>query len=232
MSPMLNNIIVREAAPRLKRSVTRGPQVGYRNKDRTEKELSFIEQCNPHRPNSSDRQREAGRIEASFDKAGIHSRHSLAMSPGFRIDGKVRHESLDEEIELESGDVGSMHDVIGFPGLHGTGHDPAEAAMRLLDWETFLGCHSQRYRIAIRVLAAGGSLEEVGHQCRLSADDVLSLRHRIAADLLSFFGEEVIRCLMGAVTPVRHANLPPMKARRSVPGASASIRSREAVFKS
>ena len=34
------------------------------------------------------------------------------MSPGCQIDGKARHEWLDNEIEMEFGDTGTLHDVI------------------------------------------------------------------------------------------------------------------------
>jgi hypothetical protein len=57
------------------------------------------------------------------------------VSPGCQIDGKARHEWLDEEIEMEFGDTGTLHDVIAPPGFQGLEPDPAEEAARNLDWE-------------------------------------------------------------------------------------------------
>lgn len=66
-------------------------------------------------------------------------------SPGCQIDGNARNECLNEEIELESGEIGTLRDVIAPYGYQGPEPDPAEEAARNLDWETFLAAHPPRH---------------------------------------------------------------------------------------
>jgi len=123
------------------------------------------------------------------------------MSPGCLIDGRARHEWLDDEIEMEFGDTGTLHDVIAPPGYQGQEPDPAEEAARNLDWELFLASHPPRHRTAILVLVEGGTMREAGKRCGLKDSGALNLKRRIAADLLAFFGEDVIRRLLDGVRP-------------------------------
>ncbi|MCB1133340.1 MAG: hypothetical protein KDN05_19620, partial [Verrucomicrobiae bacterium] len=126
---------------------------------------------------------------------------SDVMSPGCQLDGRARHECLDQAVELETGDVGSLHDVIVPYGYHGAETDPAEEAARNLDWESFLASHPPRHRTAILVLVAGGTMREAGQRCGLKDSAALNLKRRISADLVAFFGEDVIRRLLDGVKP-------------------------------
>ena len=123
------------------------------------------------------------------------------MSPGCQIDGKAHHEWLDEEIEMEFWDTGTLHDVIAPPGYQGQEPDPAEEAARNLGWEAFLQSHPSRHRIAILVLVEGGTMREAGKRCGLKDSAVLNLERRIAADLIAFFGADFIRHLLDGVKP-------------------------------
>jgi hypothetical protein len=130
-----------------------------------------------------------------------YSGRSDVLSPGCQIDGKARHESLDEEIDFGSGETGVRHEVIAPRGYQGQESDPAEEAARNLDWESFLASHSPRHRIAILVLVRGGTMREAGRLCGLRDSAALLLKRRIAADLLAFFGEDVIRHLLDGTPP-------------------------------
>jgi hypothetical protein len=155
----------------------------------------------------------AGNVSYYAAKAARSGRRSYyagrsdVMSPGCQIDGKARHEWLDNEIEMnmnmdmEFGDVGTLHDVIVPPGYQGQEPDPAEEAARSLDWESFLANHPPRHRIAILVLVEGGTMREAGRRCGLKDSAALNLKRRIAADLIAFFGEDVIRRLLNGVRP-------------------------------
>jgi hypothetical protein len=123
------------------------------------------------------------------------------MSAGCQIDGKARHEWLDVEVEFESGDSGSMHDVISTSGYHGEEPDPSEEAARNLDWASFLASHSPRHRIAITVLVGGGTMREAGKRCGLKDGAALNLKRRIARDLIEFFGGSMIRRLLDGSRP-------------------------------
>ena len=106
-----------------------------------------------------------------------------------------------KKIEMEFGDIGILHDVIAPPGYQGQEPDPAEEAARNLDWESFLATHPPRHRIAILVLVEGGTMREAGKRCGLKDSGAHNLKRRIAADLIEFFGEEVIRRLLDGVRP-------------------------------
>jgi hypothetical protein len=149
----------------------------------------------------------AGNVSYYAAKAARSGRRSYytgrsdVMSPGCQIDGKARHEWLDDEIEMEFGDTGTLHDVIAPHGYQGPEPDPAEEAARNLDWESFLAAHPPRHRVAILVLVQGGTMREAGKRCGLKDSAALVLKRRIAADLIEFFGEEVIRRLLDGVRP-------------------------------
>jgi hypothetical protein len=86
-------------------------------------------------------------------------------------------------------------------GYQGQEPDPAEEAARNLDWEAFLASHPPRHRTAILVLVSGGTMREAGKRCGLKDSGALNLKRRIAADLVAFFGEDVIRRLIDGVRP-------------------------------
>ena len=65
---------------------------------------------------------------ARSGRRSYYTGRSDVMSPGCQIDGKVRHQWLDEEIELEFGDTGSLHDVIAAPGYQGAEPDPGRGS--------------------------------------------------------------------------------------------------------
>ncbi|MCX6630077.1 MAG: hypothetical protein NTW28_20865, partial [Candidatus Solibacter sp.] len=60
----------------------------------------------------------AGNIAYYATKAARHGRRSYysgrsdVYSPGCQIDGNAIHEHLDDEVEFESGDYGTLHDII------------------------------------------------------------------------------------------------------------------------
>ena len=83
--------------------------------------------------------------------------------------------------------------------LSGPGTRPRPA--RNLDWESFLASHPPRHRTAILVLVEGGTMREAGKRCGLKDSAALKLKRRIAADLVEFFGEDLIRRLLDGIKP-------------------------------
>ena len=71
---------------------------------------------------------------ARSGRRSYYTGESDVMSPRCLFDGKAQHEWLDLEIELEFGDVGTLHDVIAPYGYHGQEPDPSEEAARNLDY--------------------------------------------------------------------------------------------------
>jgi len=144
---------------------------------------------------------------ARSGRRSYYTGRSDAMSPGCQIDGKARHEWLDDEVEFETGDSGTLHDVVLPCHYQGRESDPSEEAARNLDWESFLVSHPPRHRIAITVLLEGGTMREAGKLCGVSDSAAGNLKRRIAADLLEFFGADVIRRLLDGIRPGWESNL-------------------------
>jgi DNA-directed RNA polymerase specialized sigma24 family protein len=232
MSPMMDEMLVHEVVPRL-RSVARTiPKVGH------EDDEEIIQDCTLQAARMMDSAEKAGHPitagNASYyaAKAARSGRRSYytgrsdVMSPGCQIDGKARHEWLDDEIEMEFGDIGTLHDVIASHPYQGHEPDPAEEAARNLDWEGFLAAHPPRHRTAILVLVEGGTMREAGKRCGLKDSAALNLKRRIAADLIEFFGEDVIRRLLDGVRPGWESDLRTVRDRHVCLVTSAAERSR------
>lgn len=61
--------------------------------------------------------------------------------------------------------------------------------------------------IAVDVLLSGGTMREAGKHCGLKDSAALNLKRRIGADLLEFFGEDMIRRLVNGVAPAWESDL-------------------------
>lgn len=204
---MMEEMLVNEVVPRLRNAARSIPKIGC------EDDEEVVQDCTL----------QAVRMMISAEKAGhpitagnasyyavkaarsgrrsYYTGRSCVLSPGCQIDGKARHEWLDREVEFETGDSGTLHDVVLPLEFDGQESDPAEDAARNLDWESFLTAHPPRHRTAILVLVEGGTMREAGKRCGLKDSAALSLKRRIAADLIEFFGEDVIRRLLDGTRP-------------------------------
>ena len=207
MSPRLNNMLVTEVVPRLRAAARSIPKIGHEDEEEILQDATLMAARMMESAEKADRKFAAGNVAYYAAKAARSGRRSYysgrsdVFSPGAQIDGKARHESLDEEIDFGSGETGVRHEVIATRGYQGQEPDPAEEAARNLDWESFLASHSPRHRIAILVLVRGGTMREAGRLCGLRDSAALLLKRRIAADLVAFFGEDVIRRLLDGIRP-------------------------------
>ncbi len=207
MSPMMEEMLVAEVMPRLRNAVRSIPKIGHEDDEEIVQDATLMAARMMDSAEQAGRTFTAGNVSYYAARAARSGRRSYytgrsdALSPGCQIDGNARHEWLDEAIELESGEPGTLHDVIAPYGYQGPEPDPAEEAARNLDWETFLATHPPRHRIAILVLVGGGTMREAGKRCGLRDSAAMNLKHRIAADLVEFFGEDVIRRLLDGTRP-------------------------------
>jgi hypothetical protein len=207
MSPMMEEMLVHEVVPRLKKSVHTVPKVGHEDDEEIVQDATLMAARMMDSAEQADRKFTAGNMAYYAAKAARSGRRSFytgrsdVMSPGCQIDGKARHEWLDDEIEMEFGDIGTLHDVIAPYHYQGQEPDPAEEAARNLDWASFLAAHPARHRTAILVLVEGGTMREAGQRCGLKDSAALVLKRKIAADLIEFFGEDVIRRLLDGIRP-------------------------------
>jgi hypothetical protein len=204
---MLEEMLVKEVVPRLRHAARTIPKVGHEDDEEIIQDATLMAARMMVSAEKAGHPITAGNASYYAAKAARSGRRSYytgrsdVMSPGCQIDGKARHEWLDEEIEMEFGDSATLHDVIAPYGYQGQEPDPAEEAARNLDWELFLASHPSRHRIAILVLVEGGTMREAGIRCGLKDSAALNLKRRIAADLIEFFGEDVVRRLLDGVRP-------------------------------
>ena len=207
MSPMMNNMLVNEVVPRLRNTTQSVPKVGHEDDEEIIQDSTLMAARMMDSAEKAGRKFSGGNMAYYATKAARSGRRSYytgrsdVMSPGCQIDGKARHESLDDEIEFGNGESGVLHDVITPYHYKGQEPDPAEEAARNLDWESFLAAHPPRHRTAILVLVKGGTMREAGKHCGIKDSAALVLKRRIAADLIEFFGEDVIRRLLDGIRP-------------------------------
>ena len=221
MSPMLNEMLVNEVVPRLRKSVHTVPKVGHEDDEEIVQDATLMAARMMDSAEKAGQRFTAGNMAYFATKAARSGRRSYytgrsdVMSPRCQFNGMAHHEWLDDEVEMEFGDVGTLHDVIAPYGYSGQEPDPAEEAARNLDWESFLASHPPRHRSAIGVLVEGGTMREAGKRCGLKDSAALNLRRRIAADLVAFFGEDVIRRLLDGVKPGWEADLRTVRERHA-----------------
>jgi hypothetical protein len=210
---MLNEMLVNEVIPRLRNAARSIPKIGC------EDDEEIVQDCTLQAARMMDSAEKAGRTftagnisyyterAARSGRRSYYSGRSDVYSPGCQIDGNARHERMDDEVEFESGDYGTLHDIISPFDQNAHEADPAEEAARNIDWESFLASHPARHRTAILVLADGGTMREAGKCCGLKDGAASMLKRRIASDLIEFFGEEMIRRLIDGRRPAWDAGL-------------------------
>jgi hypothetical protein len=228
MSPMLDCMLVNEVVPRLRNAARSIPKVGHEDDEEIVADATLMAVRMMDAAEKARKTFTAGNMSYYAAKAARSGRRSYytgrsdVMSPGCQIDGNARHDWLDREVEFETGDSGTLHDVVQPLEFDGQESDPAEDAARNLDWESFLSAHPPRHRTAILVLVEGGTMREAGKRCGLKDSAALNLKRRIAADLLAFFGEEVIRRLLEGVKPSWVSDLRSVRERNAYRAAAES----------
>ncbi len=207
MSPMMDEMLVKEVVPRLRYAAHTISKIGHEDDEEIVQDTTLMAARMMESAENAGHPITAGNASYYAAKAARSGRRSYysgrsdVMSPGCVIHGKAHHEWLDDEIEFDVGESGTLHDVMAPYGYQGPEPDPAEEAARNLDWEAFLASHSQRHRIAILVLVEGGTMREAGKRCGIKDGAAAALKKRIAEDLIVFFGEDVIGRLLNGIKP-------------------------------
>jgi DNA-directed RNA polymerase specialized sigma24 family protein len=207
MSPMMDEMLVKEVMPRLRKAARTISKIGHEDEEEIVQDTTLMAARMMDSAEKAGHPITAGNASFYAVKAARSGRRSYysgrsdVMHPGSQLDGNVRFDWLDCEVEFETGDSGTLHDVVAPHAYQGQEPDPSEEAARNLDWESFLAAHPPRHRIAILVLVEGGTMREAGKRCGLKDSAALNLKRRIAADLIEFFGEDVIRRLLDGTRP-------------------------------
>ena len=209
MSPMIGNMLLKQVMPRLRSVVRTIPKIGCEDDEEIIQDATLVAARMMDSAEKAGHAFTAGNVAYYAAKAARCGRRSYyqgrcdAMSAGCQIDGNARLESMDAETEYvyDGYEPGTLHDVLSPFGSEAHESDPAEEAGRNLDWKQFLAAHSPRHRVVILVLVEGGTMREAGKRCGLKDSAAAKLRRRIAADLIEFFGEDVIRRLIDGKKP-------------------------------
>ncbi len=207
MSPMMDEMLINDVLPRLRSAARSIPKIGHEDDEEIVQDATLMAARMMDSAEKAGRKFSGSNMAYYATKAARSGRRSYysgrsdVMSPGCQIDGKARHESLDGEIEFDAGEPGVLHEIISPYGYSGQEVDPSEEAARNLDWESFLASSPTRHRTAVLVLVEGGTMREAGKRCGLKDSAALILKRRIAADLIEFFGEDVVRQLIKGMRP-------------------------------
>ena len=207
MSPMIGQMLLKEVMPRLRSVVRTIPKIGCEDDEEVIQDATLMAARMMESAEKAGQKFTAGNMAYYTAKAARSGRRSYytgrsdVYSPGCQMDGKARLESLDLEVAFDNAEPEVLHDVLAPFGSEARESDPAEEAGRNLDWAQFLAGHPPRHRIAILVLVDGGTMREAGKRCGIGDSAAANLRRRIAADLVEFFGEDVIRRLLDGKRP-------------------------------
>ena len=212
MSPEMGSMLVNDVVPRLRAAAPFVPATGHED---TEEILADMTANAARMMDSAERAGKKfspGNVAYYASRAARGGRRSTGsnrtdvMSPGAQLDGLVHHEHLDAEFALgdESFDgPDTPHDVVWAGGCA----DPSEEAGRNLDWLAFIAGRPRSQRVAILVLAKGGTMREAGKQCGIGDSAASLLKKRLAEAIVEFFGDEVIAHLLRGARPAWEPDL-------------------------
>jgi hypothetical protein len=118
MSPLMESMLVNEVLPRLKTAARTIPKIGPEDDEEIVQDATLMAARMMDSAEKAGRKFSASNISYYTERAArsgrrsYHSGRSDVFSAGCQIDGRARHERLDEAIEFEGGDHGTLHDVL------------------------------------------------------------------------------------------------------------------------
>jgi len=209
MSPEAGSMLVNDVVPRLRAAAPYVPTTGHEDAGEILADMTATAAKMMDSAERAGKRFTPGNIAWFASRAARSGRRSTGsnrtdvMSPGAQLDGLVRHEHLDAEFILrdESFDgPDTPHEIVWADGNEGC-TDPSEEAGRNLDWLAFIAGRPRSQRVAILVLARGGTMREAGKRCGIGDSAASLLKKRLAEAIVEFFGTEVIAHLLGGALP-------------------------------
>jgi len=215
----MGEVLINDVVPRLRAAASSVPVVGHEDREEILADMTATAAAMIDSAERAGKKFSAGNIAFYASRAARTGRRSTgtsrvdAMAPAALIRGRVRHEHLDGDPGRDSDAEGACARVCecvpAAPALHDIAWDesaslptdPSEEAARNLDWAAFIAGRSPRFRMAILVLARGGTMREAGRLCGIGDSAARLLRKRLAAAVLEFFGAEVVERLIGGALP-------------------------------
>jgi len=213
-------MLINDVVPRLRAAASSVPRVGHEDHEEILADMTATAARMMIAAEQAGKTFSPGNIAFYASRAARVGRRSTGSnrtdvhSPGAQIHGLVRHEHLDAG--FAPGDESfdgpeTPHDFVWAAGCA----DPSEEAGRNLDWQEFIANRPPRQRVAILVLAQGGTMREAGRQCGIGDSSALVLRKQLAAGILAFFGAEVIAHLLGGARPAWEPGLRAIRERHA-----------------
>ena len=222
MSPELGDLLVCDVLPRLRAAASSVPAVGHEDREELVADMTATAAAMMDSAERAGKSFTAGNIAWFASRAARSGRRSTGssrscpLSPGAGLDGTVHLDHLDGD--PRSGNPAASADP-DEPGMTDTGlydvvwvagtvpSDPSEDAARNLDWHDFVATLPRNQRVAVLVLARGGTMREAGRLCGLCDSAACLLRKRVAAALLEFFGSDLIGRMMAGLRPAWEPDL-------------------------
>ncbi len=118
MSPMLEEMLVTEVVPRLRHAARSISKIGSEDDEEIAQDAILMAARMMESAERAGRIFTAGSVSYCAARAARSCRRSYysgrsdVFSAGCQIDGKARQKSLDDDVAFESGDAGTLHDVI------------------------------------------------------------------------------------------------------------------------
>ncbi len=122
MSPMMDEMLVHEVVPRLRNAARSIPKIGHEDDEEIIQDATLMAARMMDSAERAGHPVTAGNVSYYAAKAARSGRRSYysvrsdVMSPGCQIDGKARHDFMDEEIEFEGGGIDFSELLDGVPG--------------------------------------------------------------------------------------------------------------------
>ena len=209
MSPQMGDLLVNEVVPRLRATASRVPAIGHEDREELLADMTANAAKMMDSAEKAGKRFSAGNVAYFASRAARSGRRSTwsgrtdVMSPAAALDHSVRLERLDgcpgrssAQPRPDFGDSAEgLHEIVWTGNAPGS-CDPADEAARNIAWEEFLALHPPRYRIAVLVLAGGGTMREAGRSCGIGDSAACQLRKSLRAALQEHFGAEIIANLL------------------------------------
>lgn len=115
-----------------------------------------------------------------------------ALSTGTQMLGKSSIGSMDEEVAQDSEFDAPLtwNDLISLDT-----DDPAQKAMRKIDWESFIQSLDKRLKLMLEWIAEGRPLAAVARKLKLSQSRVVQLKKKLVTMMREYFGDDIWRVL-------------------------------------
>lgn len=119
------------------------------------------------------------------------------MAQGTQLDAKSCLLSMEEEVgyDPELDQAVTLGDL-----LASDREDPAIAATRNIDWESFIQTHDYRYGVIIKGMVEGRTAKATAERSGAGFAHIYQLQNRLAEDLRAFLGEDAVADAMRVPT--------------------------------